>query len=394
MTSVRRLYLDHNATAPLRPEARSAMISALDMTGNASSPHQEGRKARGLIDQAREQVAELCQCSEQDVIFTSGATEANAMALSPYLRLSGRSQDKNHFNRLLIGASEHPSVLQGHGFSKEFVSVLTILPDGRIDTEGLEIELKRSLELGQKPLVSIQAANSETGVLQEIGQISVLVHQYAGLLHVDAVQAAGRLPLDRLCAGADLLSLSAHKLGGPQGVGALIVRGGGLHFDHPLLRGGGQEQGRRSGTENVAGIFAFGAACQTAFKQLPTETQRLTALRNRLMNQMRQIDPHLVQFGEQAERLPNTVYVAPSFMDAQTALMRFDLAGIALSSGSACSSGKVKDSHVLVAMGVEPALRKRALRISLGWSTTEDDISRFCEIYEKEYQAKSGVRAA
>ena len=394
MTSVRRLYLDHNATAPLRPEARAAILSALDLTGNASSPHQEGRKARGLIDQAREQVAALCQSLPQSVIFTSGATEANAMALSPHLRLTDPTHKNARFDRLLVGATEHPSVMQGHGFAKEFVSTIKVNQDGLLDLGSLEEALQQCQSLGVHALVSIQAANSETGVLQDIGPISMLVHRYGGLLHVDAVQAAGRLPLDRLCVGADLLSLSAHKIGGPQGVGALVLRGGGLHFDLPLIRGGGQELGRRSGTENVAGLHAFGAACQAALNQLDQETPRLACLRDTLVAGLRSIDPALVVFGEKAERLPNTVYFAPSFFDAQTALMRFDLAGVALSSGSACSSGKVKESHVLIAMNIDPALRKRALRISLGWSSTQDDVNRFCELYAKEYRTKTGARAA
>ena len=394
MSPLGRLYLDHNATAPLRPEARTAMLAALDMTGNPSSPHQEGRKARGLLDQAREQVAALCHSNPQDVIFTSGATEANAMALTPHLRLTGPSRQPLHLATLLIGATEHPSVLTGHAFAPEAVVKISVLPDGRLDLDDLKTHLTQAQEAQIAPLVSVQAANSETGVLQDISQISQHVHAAGGLLHVDAVQAAGRLPLDRLCAGADLVSLSAHKLGGPQGVGALVVRGGGVHFEHPLLRGGGQEQGRRSGTENVAGIAAFGSVCQAALSALAEEGARLSLMRDQLMTELRRIDPDLVVFGEQADRLPNTIYFAPSFMEAQTALMRFDLAGVALSSGSACSSGKVKDSHVLVAMGVDPALRKRALRLSLGWSSTQDDVTRFCELFAKEYQVKSGARAA
>ena len=394
MSSLGRLYLDHNATAPLRPEARAALLTALEMTGNASSPHHEGRKARGLIDRAREQVAALCHSNPQDVIFTSGATEANALALSPDLRLTGPSREKTVFTKLLIGATEHPSVLAGHGFAADAVTTLSVLPDGRIDPACLEQELETCRTNGISPLVSVQAANSETGVLQDITALSQSVHAAGGVLHVDAVQAAGRLPLDRVCIGADLLSLSAHKLGGPQGVGALVMRGGGVHFARPLLRGGGQEQGKRSGTENVAGISAFGAACATALAGLAEEGARLIQLRTQLIDGLRRIDPALVVFGEEADRLPNTLYFAPSFIQAQTALMRFDLAGVSLSSGSACSSGKVKESHVLVAMGVDPDLRKRALRLSLGWSSTQEDVTRFCEVYEKEYHVKSGARAA
>ena len=394
MSAFSRLYLDHNATAPLRPEAKQALLFALDLTGNASSPHHEGRKARGLIDKAREKVALLCQCQPQDVIFTSGATEANALALSPNLTLSGHNTAPKSFDKLLVMSSEHPSVLAGHGFSSEDTVILPVLPDGRLDREALQDHLEIMKSTGISPLVSIQAANSETGVLQDIASLSLLVHQAGGLLHVDAVQAAGRLPLDAQCAGADMLSLSAHKIGGPQGVGALVIRSGGIHFGKPLLRGGGQEQGRRSGTENVAALHAFGAACEAALESLSAEEIRLSLLRDQLISGLRQIDPDLVVFGEAAARLPNTIYFAPSFIDAQTALMRFDLSGVSLSSGSACSSGKVKDSHVLMAMGVAPALRKKALRLSLGWSSTIEDVTRFCDLFEKEFKQKGGARAA
>ena len=394
MSALVRLYLDHNATAPFRPEAQNALISALGLTGNASSPHHEGRKARALIDQARESIAELCQSLPQDVIFTSGATEANGLALSPHLSLPALDGTRKILSRLLVLASEHPSVLSGHDFAAGHVSILPVLEDGRVNMSVFKNKLQELQEQGLFPLVSIQAANSETGVLQDIPTLSQLVHGAGGLLHVDAVQAAGRVPLDRVCAGADLISLSAHKLGGPQGVGALVMRSGGLHFGKPILKGGGQEQGRRAGTENVAGIHAFGAASRAALSALSDEGPRLSQLRDRLICGLRQIDPYLTVFGETAPRLPNTLYFAPSFLDAQTALMRFDLAGISLSSGSACSSGKVKESHVLIAMGVDPALRKRALRISLGWSSTEEDVIRFCDLYKKEFKHRGGARAA
>ena len=392
MSAERRIYLDHNATAPLRPEAKEAFLYALDRCGNASCPHFEGGKARGLLDRARQAVADLCQSQSQDIIFTSGATEANALALSPFLKL--RRSDPRSFTRLLVLASEHPSVLFGHDFAHDAVTHLPVQPNGVIDQTQFAAILKEWNDQSNAPLVSIQAANSETGVMQDIPALAAMVHAVGGLLHVDAVQAAGRVPLDQCCAGADLLSLSAHKLGGPQGVGALVMLSGAVHFEKPLIRGGGQEQGRRSGTENVAAIHAFGAACEAARHALPTENLRLTQERDRLIDTLQRIDPQMVVFGLDAPRLPNTVYFAPSFVEAQTALMRFDLAGVALSSGSACSSGKVKESHVLQAMGVEPSLRKRAVRLSIGWSTTSEELDHFCSLYEQDYQNQSGVRAA
>jgi cysteine desulfurase len=394
MSAVPRLYLDHNATAPLRPEAKIAMIQALELTGNASSLHLEGRKSRGIIDNAREAVASLCHSLPQDVIFTSGATEANTLALSPHINLNGNLSKNQNLSKLLVLSTEHTSVLLGHQFSEHDCSLLPVQTNGLLDFTSFQNQLNACIAQNVIPLVSIQSANSETGVLQDIPKISQLVHSVGGLLHVDAVQTAGRLSLDQDCAGADLISISAHKLGGPQGIGALVLKSGGIHFNRPLLRGGGQEMGRRSGTENVAAIAAFGAACLAAQTVLKDEKQRLIKLRDELIQNLRQIDSGLVVFGETVSRLPNTICFAPTFIDAQTALMRFDLAGVSLSSGSACSSGKVKDSHVLAAMGVDPVLRKRALRLSLGWSTSQDETSRFCELYEKEFNLKSGARAA
>jgi cysteine desulfurase len=385
----KRLYLDHNATSPLRPEAREAIVSALGQTGNPSSPHQEGRLARGIMDRARDQVARLCGAQSQDVIFTSGATEANVLALSPSLRVQGLGRDKSYgLDALAILATEHPCVLQGHRFLQDQVIILPVLASGLIDLDALQAVLDQQSALGRRLLVTVQAANSETGVIQPISEIAMLVHHHGGILHCDAVQLAGRLPLDQLTAGADSLALSAHKLGGPQGMGALVLRSGGLAVAEPVLRGGGQERGARAGTENVAGIAGFGAACEAALMSIAQDGQRLQLLRDRIEQHLKALDPDLVVHGSDAPRLPNTLAFSHGSVSAEMALMQLDLAGVALSSGSACSSGKVKSSHVLAAMGVSEAVAKRALRVSLGWTTTDADVIQFIERYEKTLAPK------
>ena len=390
-----RIYLDHNATSPLRDEAREAMLAAFALVGNASSPHQEGRQARGMIDQARDRIAALCGANARDVIFTSGATEANGLALSPLLTSQtlggGKAQG---CDTLLVLASEHPCVLQGHRFAPDRVALLPVLSSGLIDLEVLDSRLEHLAAAGHRVMVSVQAANSETGVIQPISEIAMRVHAKNGLLHCDAVQMAGRLPLDQACAGADSLALSAHKLGGPQGVGALVLRSGGLTVEAPVLKGGGQERGARAGTENVAGIAGFGAAAAAAGSHMAEESIRLAALRDRLEADLRALDAELVVFGADAPRLPNTLAFAGSEHTAEMALMRLDLAGVALSSGSACSSGKVKSSHVLAAMGVEDKLARRALRISLGWSTQADDVIQFMTRYEQTLGPKHSAKTS
>ena len=391
----KRIYLDHNATSPLRDEAREAMLAALALVGNASSPHQEGRQARGMIDQARDRIAALCGANARDVIFTSGATEANGLALSPLLTSQTLGGSKSQgCDTLLVLASEHPCVLQGHRFAPDSVALLPVLSSGLIDLEVLDSRLEQLAAAGHRVMVSVQAANSETGVIQPISDIAMRVHSKNGLLHCDAVQMAGRLPLDQACAGADSLALSAHKLGGPQGVGAFVLRSGGLTVEAPVLKGGGQERGARAGTENVAGIAGFGAAAAAAGSHMAEESIRLAALRDRLEADLRVLDAGLVVFGADAPRLPNTLAFAGSEHTAEMALMRLDLAGVALSSGSACSSGKVKSSHVLAAMGVDDTLARRALRISLGWSTQADDVIQFMTRYEQTLGPKHSAKTS
>jgi cysteine desulfurase len=363
-----RTYLDWNATAPLRPEARGAMMGALDLAGNASSVHAEGRAARRLIEAARAQVAALVGAEAKNVTFTSGATEANMLALTPALEVAGRKEPRD---RLFVSAIEHPSVRSGGRFAAEQVEELPVTGDGVLDLEALG----RRIATAERPLVSVMLANNETGVIQPIRAIADIVHAANGLLHVDAVQGAGRIGCRMDDLGADLLSLSSHKLGGPQGAGALVHRSD-IHITAPLIRGGGQERSLRAGTENVAAIAGFGAAAAAAGASREQDAVRMAALRDHLEAQIAQATPQAVVFGQGAPRLPNTSLVAVPGIKAETAIISFDLNGIAVSSGAACSSGKVQASHVLAAMEVEPDLARGAVRISLGWSTTERDLEK------------------
>jgi cysteine desulfurase len=374
-----RVYLDWNATAPLRPEARAAMIAAFDLVGNPSSVHHEGRTARQVIEEARERVAALVGAEPRNVVFTSGGTEANVMALSPALETP---ENKSGFDRLMTSAVEHASVRAGGSFASHQVEEIPVSGDGVVDIGALErrlIELQR--QGARPPLVSIMAANNETGVIEPVEAAAAVVHAAGGLLHVDAVQVAGRIPFDISRAGADLTTVSAHKLGGPKGVGALIKRSATLHLAEPLLSGGGQERGARAGTENVAGIAGFGAAAASAAVTMAADSERLRSLRDRLEAGLAR-SPTVV-FGRNAERLPNTSLFAAPGLRAETALINLDLMGFAVSSGSACSSGKVAASHVLAAMGVPGDLSAGAIRLSIGSLTAENEIDLFLKAWMK-----------
>ncbi len=387
-----RHYLDHNATSPLRPEARSAMLAAFDLGGNASSIHQEGRKARGMMDRARDSVASLCGASSRDVIFTSGGTEANVLALTPGLQLD---RDRHPFTHLLVSDVEHVCVLEGHRFPSNAVLSVGVDGHGHVRKDQLEALLQRVESEGGRALVAIQAANNETGIVQPIAELAMLVHRFGGLLHCDAVQVAGKLPLDQVTAGADMLALSAHKIGGPQGVGALVLRAGGISIADKLLRGGGQEKGARAGTENVAGIVGFGAAADACMIGLSEHALTLKDLRNRAQSLLLKVAPDTTIFGAEIDRLPNTLAFAIPGLSAETALMGFDLGGVAISSGSACSSGKVKKSHVLEAMGVSNDIAVCALRVSFGWTNTDVDLEGFSAVLDKVVrQRKTSARAA
>jgi cysteine desulfurase len=368
-----RVYLDWNATTPLRPQARDAMAAAWDIAGNPSSVHAEGRQARKLVEGSRARVASAVGALSRNVVFTSGGTEANALALAPGLRRGSNPPAE----RLVVSAIEHASVLAGGRFPPQAIETVGVTPSGLVDLDRLRAAL------GDRPpaLVSLMLANNETGALQPVAEAAEIVHATGGLLHVDAIQAFGKISFDINMMGADLVTLSAHKIGGPKGVGAVVLAEGVLGFE-PLLRGGGQELGRRAGTENVAGIAGFGAAMQAALGSLNSDAIRLETLRNRLENGLRHTEGMIV-FADDVPRLPNTTLFAVPGLKAETAVIGFDLAGVAVSSGSACSSGKVQPSHVLEAMGFGPELAQGAVRLSLGWSTSEADVDRCLEAWRK-----------
>ncbi len=373
--SQERVYLDYNASAPLRPEAREAMLAAFDLPGNASSVHAEGRAARALMEDARAIIARFLGAGPRDVVFLSGATEAANLLLTPSLRDSGGGADE-----LWMGEAEHPCVLAGHRFPGERTRLLPVDARGRFDLGALERALS---EYNGRVMLALQAANNETGVLQPVAEAARLVHARNGFVVCDAVQLAGRGDCSLGALGVDAVFISSHKLGGPKGAGAIALAGRGLHIEEPLVRGGGQERGARGGTENVAAIAGFAAAAVAAGREVAGEATRLSALRDRLEARLLADFPDLAIFGAGVVRLPNAIAFALGDVSAETLLMALDMAGFAVSSGSACSSGKVRASHVLAAMGVEDHIAKGALRISLGWATRESDVDRFCETFRK-----------
>jgi len=353
-----RVYLDHNATSPLRPEARAALLRALEVCGNPSSVHAEGRAARRLLEDARERLGALLGVDPERIIFTSGGTEANALAL--------------HQARgtLLVSAVEHPSVLENAPRAER----IPVGRSGTVDLAWLEARLAR----GDVDLVSVMWANNETGILQPVRQVAELCRRFGARFHTDATQAAGRLPLDLSRAEFDLLTLSAHKCGGPVGIGALVL-GPGIEI-RPLLRGGGQERRRRAGTENVPAACGFAAAL--AAVDAP-ERERVRQLRDLLEAETCARVPDVVVIGRDVPRLPNTTMLALPGVPADLLVMRLDLEGIAVSAGSACSSGKMERSHVLEAMGLPPGIAGSAIRISLGHTTTRSELERFVDAFAR-----------
>lgn len=353
------IYLDHNATTPVCPEAVDAISAALMQSGNASSVHRYGRLVRRTIDDARESVARLVGTSAANVIFTSGGTEANNLAL------------RGFGARALVSAVEHDSVLA----ARDDAAVISVDQNGVVDLDHL-----RSLLQGgeSKPLVSVMFANNETGVLQPVSQVAALAHEYDALVHCDAIQAAGKAPLDLETLGVDMLTLSAHKIGGPQGVGALVVRAG---LDpEPLLRGGGQERRRRAGTENVPGVAGFGAAAVVASNALSSFGE-IARLRDAMERRVLDAVPDAVVHGGEVARLANTSCIGLPDVTGEMQVMTLDLAGVAVSAGSACSSGKVTPSHVLQAMGQDADSAKCAIRVSLGSTTMPEEIDRFVDVW-------------
>jgi cysteine desulfurase len=360
------IYLDYNATAPLRPEAMAAMRACLDMPLNASAVHAMGREGRRLVDQARAQVAALVGAPVNQVIFNSGATEGNNTVLKYFAN-----------ERVLVSAIEHPSVLQ----ALPNAEIIPVTKQGVLDLNALEEMLKRQTRTA---LVSVMMVNNETGIIQPIREISELAHRHGALFHSDAVQAAGRTALNLDTVQIDFLTLSAHKLGGPQGIGALVL---GLCGVTPVMMdGGGQEKSARAGTENIAGIAGFGAAALAAQSDMASYQQRLSDMQHRLERGILEISPGAIIYGRDQARVCNTTLFALEGASSETLLMAFDLDGVALSNGSACSSGRVQISHVLKAMGQSDALAGGALRVSTGWHSSPADIDAFLELWSKIHQ--------
>jgi cysteine desulfurase len=382
MTSA--IYLDHNATTPVLPEAAAAMADAMAQPGNASSVHRFGRLARRKLVTARAQVAALVGAEPRQVVFTSGGTEANNMALR---------QDQGQGTSLLVSAIEHDSILRParERAAAEGVDLTLIPVDGRgvVDLDALAARLEAA---PQPALVSVMLANNETGVIQPVAEAAEIAHAHGALLHCDAVQGPGKIAVDMAALGADLLTLSAHKFGGPQGVGALVL-GPDLHA-RALLFGGGQERGFRAGTEPLPAIVGFGVAAERAAARRAAMQNAVAGLRDDLERRIRAIAPAARVHGAAAPRLPNTSCIGMPGVAAETQVIGFDLAGIAVSAGSACSSGKVTPSHVLAAMGLDAAAAGAAIRVSLGSETTAADIDRFVETWATLYAQAGGDRDA
>lgn len=375
------MYLDHNATTPLHPAAREAMCAAFDRCGNASSVHAEGRTARAMIEAARGEIGGFAGVAAENVVFTSGGTEALNLALTPHI--DGPGIEWRPFDHLLAAAGEHAAVLTGHRFPPSQLELVGLTPQGKLDVEALDAALARALAAERHVMLAVQAANNETGVVQPVAAAAEKVHAAGGYLVCDAVQIAGKLDCEIGRLGADAIVLSAHKFGGPQGVGAVCFVSDATHIREVLLRGGGQERGLRGGTENVAGIVGMAAALRVAKARVNQQAVELAGYRDGLEAEISRIVPGAVFFGAGVERLSNTTCFALPCIEAQLLLMSLDIEGIAVSLGSACSSGKVKRSHVLTAMGVEPDLAKGAIRVSLGWDSRPEDCVSFIRALER-----------
>jgi len=371
-----RIYLDNNATTPLRPEARDAMLSALEPPANASSVHREGRMARQTLDGARREVAALVAAEPDDVVFTSGGTEANNLAIHGAIEAAATAGQR--FTRLIVSAIEHDSVRVTAARCAEVhpgvrLVVCPVDSEGRLSLEDLRHIL---MEGKGRALVSVMAVNNETGVIQPVAEIARLAREHGALFHCDAVQAMGKVALSLQATGANYLTLSAHKIGGPQGVGALI-RSAGMPLAAQVT-GGQQEFGHRAGTQNIAAIAGFGAAAKVV-RHVTPDVARRDHFEQRLLS----LCPDAVIFGQGAERVPNTTCIAVANIPAETVLIALDLDGFSVSSGAACSSGKVVRSHVLTAMGFDMSLSSSAIRISTGWQTQEQDLDAFADTWAR-----------
>lgn len=382
MSKQQRIYLDYNATAPVRAEAAEIVADVLNTVGNASSVHTEGRHARAVVETARSQIAQLVGGDAANVIFTSGGTEANNMAIQGVAR-------RGALDRILISGVEHPSIPAAADLTGLPIETIPVDQAGILDLGAL----KSMLELpgAGRALVCVMYANNETGVIQPVKKAVDLTHIHGGVILVDAVQAAGKVPLDFSGLKCDFLAISAHKLGGVIGSGALIVRDG-AEFA-PLISGGGQELGRRGGTENISGIAGFGAAAYAASLDLPA-TRQYQLWRTELENRLLDVSSKHVFFGAGAERLPNTLCFAYPGLTAETALIALDLAGIAVSSGSACSSGKVAASPVLRAMNIPTELANGAIRVSFGFATKQTEIERFVDAWASLVEKTENKKSA
>jgi cysteine desulfurase len=369
--------MDWNATAPLRAGVRASLIASLDQFGNPSSVHKEGRAIRAAIEAARRDVASVSGAKPANVVFTSGATEAANLVLTPDYKM-GRAAIK--VSKLYHSAIEHPAIREGGRFDKSDLCEIPVTAQGSVDLGALEALLDAHDASQGMAMVAVMLVNNETGVIQPIAEISKLVANARGILVVDAVQALGRIPVDIDALGADFLIVSSHKIGGPKGVGALITKGE-VFMPKPLIHGGGQEKGHRSGTENVSAIIGFGVAAAELRDASDHETLRQSLLRERLEAGMRQAASDVVIHGADAQRVCNTVFFTLPGLKAETGQIAFDLEGIALSAGSACSSGKVGESHVLTAMGMDA--KTGGLRLSIGFATGEDEIDRVIAAFAK-----------
>lgn len=376
MPALRRAYLDHNASAPLLDAARQAVIAALDVGGNPSSVHAEGRSVRALVEDARRAVAALAGARADHVTFTSGATEAASMLLTPDWTM-GRAPLKA--SRLFVLDGDHACIASGGRFEPDTMVRIGLQPDGTADLARLSAALDAHDRDAGVPLVAVVLAHNETGVVQDVEAIAALVRRAGGILVADCVQAAGRLPLSQAMELADFLILSAHKLGGPKGVGAVVARSD-LLMSRPMLRGGGQEKGHRAGTEAVALIAGFGAAARNASERLG-DADLLAPRRDAIEARIAATVPGSIVVGQAApKRLANTVFFTWPGMKIETALIAFDLEGIAISTGSACSSGKIARSRVLDAMGLKD---EGAIRLSFGHSTSQTEIDAFFDVLDR-----------